>query len=143
MAGRWEWEGHAYPFDITDAGCIAAVSGALARVRETLARRASGETRSEAHGTPDPLDALAADAADYCALVEVFFAALFGEEAKNALFGGRRSMEEHGDAYASFLRYAAGELARLEGLRREAEARYGGMADALGVFDPAEPKEAP
>ena len=130
MTGRWEWRGCAYPFDITDAGCIAAISEAVRRVNERLAARASREI-------PDagPLDALASDAADYCALVELFFSALFGEEAARTLFGGRRSMEEHGDAYASFVAYAAGELGRLEDARREAEAIYGGMADALGAAE--------
>ncbi|MCR4905704.1 MAG: hypothetical protein K6A33_06445 [Clostridiales bacterium] len=138
MAGRWEWRGISYPFDITDAGCIAAVSGALGRVREALARCAS-----EKPAETGPLDTLASDAADYCALVEVFFSALFGEGAAEALFGGRRSMEEHGEAYASFAAYAAGELERLEGMRRAAEERYGGMADALGPADADDaPKEA-
>jgi hypothetical protein len=126
VTGRWEWRGCAYPFDITDAGAIAAVSEAVRRVNEALTARASRETPGVG-----ALDRLAADAADYCALVELFFSVLFGEEAAGALFGGRRSMEEHGDAYASFVAYAAGELDRLEAARREAEMRYGGMADAL------------
>ena len=135
MAGRFQWEGHEFPFDITDARCIAKIAEAVRRVKAEIP---AGEPQAQ----PDDLDHLASDAARYCALVEQFFAALFGEEAVLTLFGGRQSLEEHGSAWASFTAYAAGELERLDTARREAEKRYGSMADTLGVLGFDLPGEA-
>ena len=136
MAGRFQWKGHEFPFDITDARCIARIAEAVRRVKAGIPAKSAPEVPGGG------LDALASDAARYCALVEAFFAALFGEEAVLTLFGGRQSLEEHGSAWASFTAYAAGELERLDTARREAEERYGSMADTLGVLGFDLPGEA-
>lgn len=129
MTTRWSWKGTDYPFDITDADCIARVSRAV----ETLNARLDARQGSRESAQPDsgPLGRLSADAAEYCGLVDLFFGILFGEGTPGVLFGGNRSMAEHGAAYASFLAFAAEQLDALELARREAQERYGSLADRL------------
>lgn len=128
----WRWGGGEFPFDATDAECIGRVSEAVRRVNEKLSAR-----KDAPWDDGRDLDGLSRDAAEYCQLVELFFDALFGENASERLFPGP-SMARHAEAYAAFIAFAVRQLNALEDARRRTLERYGRMADALPADDSGE-----
>ena len=125
MKKAWTWGGRDYPFDISDADCIGKVCEAIRILHEkTAGWEQEKKPESSPESPAEKLERLKNDAADYCELVETFFASLFDRETADSLFGANRSMYEHAKVYADFMAFTGEQLNALTESGNAARERY-------------------
>lgn len=121
MIKQWTWNGRTYPFDVSEAGCMGRLLGALEGLRTNLAqfrREQDADVMLSCH----------------CGILQEFFDDLFGEGAGEALCGKSLSAEAYSSAYIDFMDLVNGQIDALNRLREDAEKRYLERAAVLGLM---------
>lgn len=120
MIKQWTWNTTTYPFDVSEAGCMGRLLGALEGLRANLA-----QFRRE----QDADDMLSC----HCGILQEFFDDIFGDGAGETLCGKALSAEAYSRAYIDFMDFVNGQIDALNRLREDAEKRYLERAAALGL----------
>ncbi len=125
----WNWNGHEYPFDVSDPACTEAVTEALAAL-EADAKRLEARPHLTTSQT----------LRGHCAIVIRFFNTVFGEGAGREIIGSRDSAGVADEAYLDFIYFINGQIAAFSRIREEVVSRYEERLAALseGQVPPCE-----